>query len=214
MIKVGQKVEEIIQKDHEAVFCLSRGILNLSSYARSIHKRIESATKKSVKLSTIIMALSRLQRRIDGVKPLLQEVKIDGLTVKTPLVEIAFEKNSKTVSKLSTLEKTIKTRSDEWLSFSQNSRAIIIICSENKVTSAVKHIGSKPIFVLKNLSAIGLTISEEYHPKPNITFSLLHKIAEKKIPLVETISTWTEIIFVFKAEYLTQILEVFKSPEK
>ncbi len=213
MIKVGQKVEELINRDHEAAQCLSRGILNLSSYARKIHSSVERVTKKDVKLSTIIMALSRLQRRMDGIKPLLQEVKIDGLTVKTPLAEIVFNKTPDTVTRLSLLEKNIKSRSDEWFSFSQNTRAIIIICSESKTESVVKHMQAKPILLLRDLSAIGLAVDASYHPKPNITFSLLHKIAEKKIPLAETISTWSEIIFIFKSEYLGQILEVFKREE-
>lgn len=213
MIKVGQKVEELINQDHEAAQCLSRGILNLSSYARKIHSSVERATKKDVKLSTIIMSLSRLQRRMDGIKPLLQEVKIDGLTVKTPLAEIVFDKTPDTVTRLSLLEKNIKSRSDEWFSFSQNTRAIIIICSESKTESVVKHMNAKPILLLRDLSAIGLAVDASYHPKPNITFSLLHKIAERKIPLAETISTWSEIIFIFKSEYLGQILEVFKREE-
>ncbi len=210
MIKIGQKVEEIIQRDHEAAQCLSRGILNLSSYARKIHKSVEKVTKKDVKLSTIIMALSRLQYKMEGVKPLAQEVKVDGLTVKTPLAELVFEKTSETVSRLSVLEKTIKPKSDEWFSFSQNTRAVIVICSESKAESVLKHMKAKPVLFLKDLSAIGLSIDEKYHPKPNITFSLLHRIAERKIPLAETISTWSEIIFIFKSEYLSQILEVFK----
>ena len=205
MIKVGQKVEEIIRRDHEAVQCLSRGILNLSSYARKIHPSVERATKKDVQLSTIIMALSRLQHRMAGIQPLLQEVKIDGLTVKTPLAELVFEKTAETVARLSMLEKSIKPKSDEWFSFSQNTRAIIIICAESKMGSVQKHMRAKPVLLLEDLSAIGIAVNESYHPKPNITFSLLHRIAERKIPLAETISTWSEIIFIFKSEYLPQI---------
>ena len=211
MIKIGQKVEEIIKRDHEAAQCLSRGILNLSSYSRKIHKSVEKATKKDVKLSTIIMALSRLQRRMDGVKPLLQEVKVDGITVKTPLAEMVFEKTSESVSRLATLEKSIKTKSDEWFSFSQNTKAVIVICSESKAEKVLNHMRIKPVLYLRDLSAVGLAVDASYHPKPNITFSLLHKIAERKIPPAETISTWSEIIFIFKSEYLTSILEVFKT---
>lgn len=210
MIKVGVTVEEIIKRDHEALSALSRGILNLSSYGRGIHKEIERKTKKEVKISTIIMALSRLKQKIKGTKPLLVDVRIDGLTVKTPLAEIVFEKNNKTIGRLALLEKEIKPRVDEWFSFSQNTRAVIIICSQSKTKEVIDHMHTKPLFVLKDLSAIGLSISEKYHPEPNITFSLLHKIAEREIPLAETISTWTEIIFVFKSEYLTQVLDVFK----
>ncbi len=207
---MGAIVEDIIKNDHEAVFSLSRGILNLSSYSRLIHKKVETKSKKEVKLSTIIMSLSRLQRQIGGVNPLLQKVVIDGITVKTPLTELVFEKSALVTKQLATLEKAVSPRSDEWFSFSQNTRAIIIICSESKSDKVIKHMKTEPTLVLTDLSAIGISISADYHSKPNITFSLLHKIAERKIPLAETITTWTEIVFVCKSKYLPELLEVFK----
>ncbi len=210
MIKVGEKIEEIIKGDHEALFCLSRGILNLSSYARSVHKEIERKTKKEVKFSTIVMALSRLHRKLSNVKPLLQEVTIDGITVKTPLAEVVFEKGSLALSRLSVIEKNIKPKSDEWFSFSQNSKAIIIICSEAKIETVVKHMGIKPLLILKDLSALGLSINPRYHDKPNITFSLLHKIAEREIPLDEIFTTRDEMIFIFRTKYLSQVVGIFQ----
>lgn len=210
MIKVGTVVEDLIKKDHEAIASLSRGILNLSSYARLIHKKVEAKTKKGVKLTTIIMSLSRLGQRLEGVNPLLQKVVIDGLTVKTPLAELVFEKSPIVTKQLATLEKAISPRTDEWFSFSQNTRAIIVICSESKSEKVVKHMKTKPALLLKDLSAIGLSISPNYHPKPNIAFSLLHKVAERKIPLTETITTWTEVVFVCEAKHLSELLEIFK----
>ncbi len=213
MIKVGTIVEEIIKKDHEAISALSRGILNLSSYSRTIHKKVELKTKKNVKITTIIMSLSRLHRKLEGVNPLLQKVVIDNITVKTPLSEIVFEKNPSISQKLVTLEKAISPGIDEWFSFSQNTRTIIIICSESKSEKVISHMKTKPILLIKNLSAIGISISSEYHFKPNIIFSLLHKIAEKKISLTETITTWTEVVFVCETKQLPELLEIFRIQE-
>lgn len=214
MIKVGEKVESLIRADHEALFCLSRGILNLSSYARGIHKEIEKVTKKEVKLSTIIMALSRLSKKVSGVRPMLQDVTIDGMTIKTPLAELVFEKTTLAINKLGLLQKVIKPKSDEWFSFSQNSRAIIIICNESKKDTVIKHMGIKPLMTITDLTAIGLYIHPRYHDKPNITFTLLHRIAEQEIPLAEIFTTRDEMIFIFETKYLPKIVEIFKSSEK
>ncbi|MFA6386639.1 MAG: hypothetical protein WCW04_02640 [Candidatus Paceibacterota bacterium] len=210
MIKVGEKIEEIIKGDHEALFCLSRGILNLSSYARGIHEKVEMATKKEVKLPTIIMALSRLSKKMTGVVPLLKEVAIDGMTVKTPLAEVVFEKTSFTISKLSVIQKNIKAKNDEWFSFSQNSKAIIVICSESRIDAVVSNMNIKPLLILKDLTAIGLSINARYHASPNITFSLLHKIAEREIPLAEIFTTRDEMMFIFETKYLSQVVEIFQ----
>jgi len=210
MIKVGEKIEEIIKGDHEALFCLSRGILNLSSYSRKIHDIVEQKTKKQVKLPTIIMALSRLKKELKEVTPLLKEVEISGMTVKTPLAEVAFEKTLTTISRLPLVQKSIKPKNDEWFSFSQNSKAIAVICSESRIDTVIKHMGTKPFLVLKDLTAVGLSVNARYHDKPNITFSLLHKIAEREIPLAQIFTTRDEMMFLFETKYLSQIVKIFQ----
>jgi hypothetical protein len=210
MIKVSEKIEEIIKGDHEALFCLSRGILNLSSYARKIHEAVEKKTKKQVKLPTIIMALSRLKKGLKGVTPLLKEVEIEGMTVKTPLAEVVFEKTATTISRLPLVQKSIKPKNDEWFSFSQNSKAIAVICSEPRVDTVIKHMGVKPLMVIKDLTAVGLSVDARYHFRPNITFSLLHKIAEREIPLDQIFTTRDEMMFIFETKYLSQIVAIFQ----
>ena len=209
MIKVSDKIEEIIKADHEALFCLSRGVLNLSSYARGIHGQIEESTKKDVRLSTIIMGLSRLRKKMGGTTPLLRDVPVDGITIKTPLAEVVFEKSSLIISRLSVIQKNIKPKSDEWFSFSQNSKATIVICSESRIDAVKKSMGVKPLLVLKDLTALGLSINEKFHAEPNITFSLLHKIAEREIPLAEIFTTRDEMMFLFETKYLSEIVKIF-----
>lgn len=211
MIKIKDIVFEIIQRDHEALLCLSRGILNLSSFARSIHKEVEKKTMKEVKENTIIMALSRLKMYVEGTQPLMKDITIDGLTIKTPLVEIVYEKSKKNLDQLVILEKELNLNGGEWFMFSQNTKSIIILCSESKIQKIKKHMKSEPVFMLKNISAIGVSLSSKYHSESNVIFSLLHRVAEKRISLVETISTWGEVIFVFKQEYLSEMVDIFQS---
>ncbi|OGI93624.1 hypothetical protein A3A03_01325 [Candidatus Nomurabacteria bacterium RIFCSPLOWO2_01_FULL_40_18] len=210
MIKVGEKIEEIIKGDHEALFCLSRGILNLSRYARRIRDTVEQKTKKEVKWTTIVMALSRLKKKYKDVTPLVKEVELDGMTVKTPVVEIVFEKTSVTISRLPLIQKSIKPKNEEWFRLSQNSKVIDIICSESRLESVVRHMGVKPILIFKDLTAIGLSVPARYHDQPNITFSLLHKIAEREIPMDQIFTTRDEMMLVFSTKYLSQVVEIFQ----
>ncbi len=210
MIKVGEKIEEIIKGDHEALFCLSRGILNLSRYAREIHDAVEQKTKKEVKLPTIIMALSRLKKKIKGTTPLVKEVEIDGMTVKTPVVEIVFEKTSATISRLPIIQKSINPKNEEWFRLSQNSKVIDIICSESRLDSIIRHMKVKPILVFKDLTAVGLSVPARYHDKPNITFSILHKVAEREIPMDQIFTTRDEMMLIFNTKYLSQIVSIFQ----
>ena len=108
------------------------------------------------------------------------------------------------------VQKSIKPKSDEWFSFSQNSKAISVICSESRIDAVIKHMGVKPFLVLKDLTAVGLSVNARYHDKPNITFSLLHKIAEREIPLAQIFTTRDEMMFLFETKYLSQIVEIFQ----
>ena len=68
----------------------------------------------------------------------------------------------------------------------------------------------KPLIEIHGLAAIGIELDPSYYPKPNITYSLIRKIALKRVPLAETITTHTEIVFIFKEEYLAEIMKLFQ----
>ena len=96
------------------------------------------------------MALSRLKKKYKDVTPLVKEVELDGMTVKTPVVEIVFEKTSVTISRLPLIQKSIKPKNEEWFRLSQNSKVIDIICSESRLESVVRHMSVKPILIFKD----------------------------------------------------------------
>ena len=88
-------------------------------------------------------------------------------------------------------------------------REITIICSEHLLIQTLEKFEERPKKIARDLAGISLSFNEEYYSEPNITFSLIRKFAVEKIPLAETISTYTEIIFVFKKEYLSQSINLF-----
>ena len=107
-------------------------------------------------------------------------------------------------------QKSIKPKNEEWFRLSQNSKVIDIICSESRLESVVRHMGVKPILIFKDLTAIGLSVPARYHDQPNITFSLLHKIAEREIPMDQIFTTRDEMMLVFSTKYLSQVVEIFQ----
>ena len=63
--------------------------------------------------------------------------------------------------------------------------------------------------IQSNLASLGLTFDPKYYELPNVGYSLMRKLAHKKIVLAEIVSTYTEMIFIFHQKDLPQILEVF-----
>jgi hypothetical protein len=46
--------------------------------------------------------------------------------------------------------------------------------------TTIKHFKEKPRYIYSGLTSMGPSLDAEYYTKPNVTFSLLRKIARKK----------------------------------
>lgn len=57
-----------------------------------------------------------------------------------------------------------------------------------------------------------MSFDPEYYNLPNVGYSLMHKVACKRIVLAEIVSTHTEMIFIFDQKFLPEMLDAF-SPE-
>ena len=209
MIKVQDAVREVLYSDEEALFALSRGYMNLSAYAKQIEKIVEQKTMKDVGVAGIVVALSRVKKEIKKPDPLVQDVAINNITTKSPLTEVVFEKTPQLLAKLSSLYDKVKTTNDDFLTMTLSTSEITVICSDRIREAVLKHFKDKPLLVESGLASIGLSLDPKYYSLPNITFSLIRRIAQKRIVLAETITTHTEIIFIFKAKDLSDMLTLF-----
>lgn len=209
MIKIQDEVEKILYKDEEALSALSAGYMNLSQYAQQIIRIVESNTKKEVGVPSIVVALSRIAHTLKKKHPLIQDIEIKNITTKCPLSEIVFTKTAESIQKLSKLYEKVKKGNDDFFTMALSTSEISVICSERIKFEIEKSLKEKPIMVVSNLASIGLSLDPKYYHMPNITFSLIRRIAQKRISLAETITTRTEIIFVFEQKHLATIVDLF-----
>ncbi len=194
MIKINDVVQHILYKDEEALTALAKGYMNLSKYAKQIQREVEEKSKKEVGIPGIVVSLSRIAKKTNSKHPLIQDVQIKNITTKTPLSEIVYSKTTESISKLSKIYDNAKTSADDFFTMTLSTNEITVICSDRIKAEIEKTLKEKPVMVVKNLASIGLSLDPKYYPMPNITFSLIRRIAQKRIPLAETITTRTEII--------------------
>jgi len=115
------------------------------------------------------------------------------------------------LAKLSSLYEKVKTSNDDFLTMALSTNEITVICSDRIKDAVLKHFKDVPRMIEPGLASIGLSLDSKYYSMPNITFSLLRRIAQKRIVLAETITTHTEIIFVFQEESLPDMLKLFRA---
>lgn len=211
MIKIQDVVRDIIYSDEEALFALSRNFMNLSAYAKQIENIVTEKSKKNVGVAGIVVALSRVKKEIKMPDPLIQDIKINNITAKSPLTEIVYDKTPKLLARLSSLYEQAKMSNDDFLTMTLSTNEISVICSDRIKKEVSNHFKDKPRLTISGLASVGLTIDAKYYDVPNVTYSLLRRIAQKKIVLAETITTHGEIIFVFKEKNLPEILTLFRA---
>ncbi len=211
MIKTQDIVREIVFGDEEALTSLARGYMNLSAYAEIIRREVERRTKKDVGVPSIVVALSRLRKTLCKRHPLIQDIEINNIITKSPLSEIVFGKTPDLLRKLASLHEKVKTTNDDFLTMTLSTSELTVICSDRIKPAVLAHFKAKPQMNVSGLASIGLTLDPKYYPLPNITFSLIRRIAQKRIPLAETITTRTEVIFVFGQQHLAQIVSLFET---
>jgi hypothetical protein len=209
MIKIQDVVKNIVLEDEDFLLALNQGYANLSAYAKKIQKNVEQKAKKEVKVSGIVVSLSRISSNIKNIQPLVYDIKINNITTKSPLSEIVYEKNSNSLSKLTSLYTKIKKGADDFFTMTLSTNEITVICSDKIRLEIEKKILEKPLMKEEGLACVGISLDPKYYYLPNITFSLIRRIAKKHIPLAETITTRTEIIFVFQKKYLGEIVDLF-----
>jgi hypothetical protein len=178
---------------------------------RIITKAVEEKTKKPVGKSAIVVALSRIRDTSPQSDPLVVDVCINNITTKSPLSEIIYAKTPELLTKLSSLYTQVKTSPDDFLTMTLSTGEITVICSDRLKEAVLAHFCDVPLLTESGLASIGLSLDPKYYHMPNITFSLIRRIAQKRITLAETITTHTEIIFVFREDRLPDILPLFRS---
>jgi len=138
MIKVSEVVVEMLLKDEMALEALRAGILNFSSYARKIQPRIEQRLFKPVKLGSIVTSLSRIILEDKNIVPLRPDVRINDMSIKSPLCEVTYEKTDEILAKLSKL-KTNREANSKFFTITQGIGEITIIMPENLRNVVIKH---------------------------------------------------------------------------
>ena len=201
MLKISDAVEEIVYSQENVLEALAGEYLNLSAYARRIRCEVEEKTKKPVTLTSIKAALTRLEKRVKYEKPLLPEVNVEDVSVKSGLIEMAYDRTKQNQARMRKLYLSRDLAASKFFVVTQGIGEITIIAN----AGAKKHIrkifaGQKPKVVRKDLVSITARFAEDYLDTPNVTYAFVRAFGIKRINIIEVVSTYTEITFVLESK--------------
>jgi len=198
MIKISVVVKEIVLNDEQALESIYKGYLNISSYARTIRKEVESKLLKEVKLETIIVSLNRVIAQIPLIND-SENLNLLNIHLTPGLFELTYEKTLVNNERLKKVNLNSKITQGEYLNITQaNSEFTIIFDKYNRelILETFKHI--KPVFQINNLCAVTVKFDKSYLFMPNVIFKLVRKVASHSVNIIEIVSTATELTFIIE----------------
>ncbi len=212
MRKVADIVRDIVFSSEPELTVLSRHTLNLSAYAKRIQPEVERLALKPVQLGTIVVALSRLSTELTVEDPLLPQIELHSIAVKSNLAEITFNKTAANKFRVQKLYSENELVQADFITITYGASEISIFAPMSLIQLILKQFSpDKPKLLLENLAALTVQFCEQYINTPNMYFALLRAIAVRKLNIVELISTYTELTFLVQQSDLNELFSMMNS---
>ena len=199
---------------------LSEGMINTSALARRLQPKLESELGKPLKVSTIVMAISRLP--IDKDESLAIRITdtinaIGDVVVRSSLIKYNFKNYSGLSKNQSSFIEMTEDFNDSFYTVSRGiNETTLIINSQLKEILEANLNADYLLSKTENLSAITLKLPKNNTEIEGIYYFILKKLAWKSISLEEVISTTNEFTVVVKSNMISkafQVLANLKEPQ-
>lgn len=200
------KLTESYIAEHPSVKdCLKKGLINYSSLTRQICKDLNLDKKN---FDAVLIACRRYYRKI-GKETLLENkiikiLKDSKLEVKTKIVVVLIEKDVY-YGHLIELQKEVKKKA-ELFHIIEGSNTITVITSCEFLDVVKKLFKNKIIKITENLAEVTLKSSEDLETTPGVIAYLSSLLAENEINIIETMSTWTDTLFVIAEKDISKVM--------
>ena len=190
--------------------CLKNGLINYSSLSRQIAFDLKLNLKKN--FDAVLIACRRFKRKLkkedsheNKILRILKESKIE---IKNKVVAVVLEKDI-FFGNLLNIEREIK-KSKEIFRVIEGLSAITIITTEDFLDLIKKYFKNKIIVENKNLAEITIKSPKEIETTPGTYAYLCSLFGENNINIVETLSCWTDTIFLVKEEDVGKVMGLLR----
>ncbi|MCH8003803.1 MAG: ACT domain-containing protein [Nanoarchaeota archaeon] len=210
MANITKLTEQYIAEHPSVKDCLKKGLINYSSLTRKLCKDLDLDLKKN--FDAILIACRRYHRKIS--KETVLENKIikiladSKLEVKNKIVVVLVEKDIY-YGHIIELHKEIKKKS-ELFHIIEGSNTITIVTSHEFLAIVKKLFKNKIIKVTENLAEVTLKSSEDLEETPGVIAYLSTLLAENGINIIETMSTWTDTLFVIAEKDIAKVMGLLR----
>lgn len=190
--------------------CLKKGMINYSKLTRQIAFDLKIDLKKN--FDAVLIACRRHSRKIKTEPTLeasiLNILKKSKVEIKNKIIAVAIEKNIYWDNLLE-LEKIARKKSEPF-HIIEGTNSITLITGEEFIDKIKKLFKNKLIKESRNLVEIIIKSPREIENVPGVISYLYSLLAENGINIIETMSCWTDTLFVIKEEDIGRVMTLLR----
>lgn len=200
-------VESIINGNFFFEFGLQNRILNLTQLARLIKPLVSKRLDKNIEISSIKMALSRLQSQIkDKIIP--HKLLVEDVSIKKNLCSLTLYKTRENQENVSNFQNYCSQKG-KFFTRSESNKEIAISFSQDLIAELSRYNLQNFKFIQKDLGAVLVSIPVEYISIKGVFQYFIQKVTMQNINLLEIGSTYTELIFYMHEKDLSLAANTF-----
>ena len=213
MVTVSHIARKIVERKPFLEEALSRGLINYGALADQMKGEIEKELGKEVERAAILMALRRLKEELEEsfVRQATVKFRESDITIKSDLIEVTYLKSYSIINNIRKLYDSVDFSKGDFLTITHGLYEITIISSKKyggKIESVFA--SEKLVKKISSLSSLTVRIPEEAINTIGLFYVLTKAINWENIPIVEIVSTLTELTFILKEDDISRAFGVIK----
>ena len=202
--------EQYLQEHPSIRDCLKHGIINYSKLSRKI--AIELKIEKQTSIDAILIACRRYETKLKQEQihenQIIEIIKQSELEIKNKIVTIIIDKKTYAGSLLE-IEKEIRRTADVFYAI-EGAKVYTIITTEKHLDKLKKLLDKNIHKISKNLAMITIKSPEELEKTPGVISYYSSMFGEYGINIIETMSCWTDTIFVIDEDDIPTVINFFR----
>lgn len=190
--------------------CLKNGIINYSKLSRKIAKELN--IEKETSIEAILIACRRYEMKIKEEKQLEEKIlnilKKSELEIKNKIIVAIIDKKSH-MSNFIEMEKKIRGTADTFYAI-EGTKVFTLIISEKYLEDLKNVFDHNILKISQNLVMITIKSPKELESTPGVLSYIYSIFGEHGINIVETMSCWTDTIFLISEEHIPTVIKFLK----
>ena len=215
MAGISSEVADLVRRDPMLDFGMREGLLNLTRVAHYIRPLVMARVHRDVSVSSIVMALSRLQRsdaasegssggtsggasagtsgttagpgRSVGESSTL----VDRLTVQSGLAVVSLTRTAESHKTVQRIFARMQADGSH-ATVSEGVREIALILEQKNLRVVESALSEKPLQVVRDVAGLSVHIADAAIEEPRVLYSVLQQVALQNISVIEIASTRSE----------------------